>query len=213
MQKAVKMRFRADVKPCTRHGQPVKTFGNLLHSLGREDTSKCIMSSPSPTHSGQRASRIKLTDSTPAVLRFKDGRNTSGKLQVVSVTGGLLSLQRAVHQGATAKLMFLTRKGPVLGAAEMLPPMSSTLQPFRFIALDKDNHRRLHQTVQAELGNAGDATAAAGNCVPEEDWIRKYRAAVTEGGKPEKKLIKMLFGAFTLGAAVFGAKYFFHSKQ
>ena len=236
------------------------------------------MSSPTITHSGRRASRIKLTDATPAVLRFKDGRNTSGRLQVVSVTGGLLSLQRAVHQGSTAKLMFLTRKGAVLGAAEMLPPVSSTLQPFRFIALDRENHRRLHQTVQAELGEAGErtgrtaapggtqisrgasgqydtrgpsfsdtpvmgsrlaqvspgmatessasaagtvsatrsdagSTSATNQAVPEEAWIRKYRAAVTDGAKPEKKLTKMLFGVFTLGAALFGAKYFFHSNR
>src|SRR5436853_2659670 len=98
------------------------------------------MTSPSSTQL-TRPSRMKLAEPTPTVLRFKDGRNTSGKLQIVSVSGGLLLLPKPVNQGLMAKLMFLTQKGPVLGAAEMLQPLASSLQAFRFVALDKDNNR------------------------------------------------------------------------
>jgi hypothetical protein len=152
---------------------------------------------------------MKLAQPTPTVLRFKDGQNTSGNLQVVSVSGGLLCLRKPIHQGAVAKLMFLTQKGPVLGAAEMLQPLSSSLQPFRFVALDKDNHRRLHQSVQAAVGNGGDSSEA----LPEEDWIRKYRAAVSEKQKPPKKIYKLLFGAMTLLTMLTGAAYFRHSQR
>ena len=152
---------------------------------------------------------MKLAEPTPTVLRFKDGRNTSGKLQVVSVSGGLLLLPKPVNQGLMVKLMFLTQKGPVLGAAEMLQPLSSSLQPFRFVALDKDNHRRLHQTVQAALGNGAGPNDGA----PEEDWIRKYRAAVNERCKPQNKIFKMLFGAITLVTMLTGAAYFRHNHR
>ena len=39
--------------------------------------------------------------------------------------------------------MFLTQNGPVLGAAEMLSPVSWTQQPFRFVALAYVDQRRL----------------------------------------------------------------------
>lgn len=51
--------------------------------------------------------------------------------------------------------MFLTGAGMVLGAAEMLTPLSGTLQPFRFVALKHDDQDRLKALVQAhiDLGN------------------------------------------------------------
>jgi hypothetical protein len=83
------------------------------------------------------------------VLRLKDGRRVSGRLKVVSLTGGLLSVAHPVDTGCNAKLMFLTGTGMVLGAAEMLSPVSWTLQPFRFIALDHDDQDRLKAVIQA----------------------------------------------------------------
>ena len=59
----------------------------------------------------------------------------TGSLEVFSSTGGLLSLQKPLIRGTRIKVMFLTQSGPVLGAAEMLSPVSWTQQPFRFVAL------------------------------------------------------------------------------
>ena len=59
-------------------------------------------------HARQRAPRVKFAESTPVVLRSPDGKRSSGKLQVVSVTGGLLNLARPLSQGSMLKLMFLT---------------------------------------------------------------------------------------------------------
>jgi len=41
------------------------------------------------------------------------------------VNGGLLSLPSPIDQGSQVKLMFLTHTGAVLGAAEMLSPVTS----------------------------------------------------------------------------------------
>jgi hypothetical protein len=106
----------------------------------------------SPTHS--RPPRAKLADSTPVVLRFKDGTRSSAKLQLVSVTGGLLNVPRPSTQGAVVKLMFLTRKGPVLGAAEMLAPLCWDQQPFRFVSMYDDDHSRLHAAIHASVQQA-----------------------------------------------------------
>ena len=83
----------------------------------------------------RRPTRLCFSNTTPAVLRCADGRSVASKLQVVSVTGGLLSVPKPVNQGALVKLMFVTQTGPVLGSAEMLTPISYTQQPFRFVAL------------------------------------------------------------------------------
>jgi len=67
------------------------------------------------------------------------------------VTGGLLQLPRSLGNGAFVELAFQTQSGPVHGMAEILSPMRKTtdgvLQPFRFIALEDDDHRRLRTSL------------------------------------------------------------------
>jgi hypothetical protein len=134
---------------------------------------------------------VHLDDATPAVLRFQDGQRTSGELHVVSLTGGLLSLPNPVVQGSQVKLMFLTRTGSVLGGAEMLSPVSSDLQPFRFISLAAADQRRLGATIQASLEQAS-----------EQRWIEKFRAASAQRHRPWKQLLRLTIAA--VGPAVLG---------
>ncbi len=96
----------------------------------------------------RRAPRARFTETTPAVLRLQNGGRISGKLQVVSITGGLLSLTERLNQGSQVKLMFVTQSGPVLGAAEMLHPIASGAQPFKFTTLLQDDRRRLQAAIQ-----------------------------------------------------------------
>ncbi len=49
------------------------------------------------------------------------------------------------------KLMFLTGKGSVLGAAEMLSPINWHLQPFKFVGLHIEDERRLRSAIQSSL--------------------------------------------------------------
>src|SRR5690348_6138849 len=105
-----------------------------------------------PQHNAQRrAERVRLDESIPAVVRFNDGNRASGRLKVVSLTGGLLSLPRPVRQGSVGKLMFLTPAGSVLGSAEMLTPMSWELQPFKFVGFSSDDHGRLETAIHSYL--------------------------------------------------------------
>jgi hypothetical protein len=99
----------------------------------------------------RRAPRTSFAETTPAVLRCQDGRRVPGKLQVISVTGGLLCLPDPLDQGSQVKLMFLIHGGSVLGAAEMLSPVSQKLQPFKFVRLYDDDHRRLQAAIQSSL--------------------------------------------------------------
>lgn len=101
------------------------------------------------TQAHSRPPRLHLAHTTPAVLRFQNGRRMRGKLQVISVTGGLLNLSSLLERGARVKLMFLTDAGTVLGTAEMLPSVSDSLQPFRFVAIDEHHERRLRVVIQS----------------------------------------------------------------
>jgi hypothetical protein len=109
---------------------------------------------PQP-HPQQRALRVQLGGSVPALVHLEDGQRAKAKLQTVSITGGLLRLTRALEQGDFVEVAFQTQSGPVRGMAEMLTPVRGTegaLQPFRFIALGDDDHRVLRMIVDA----AGD---------------------------------------------------------
>ena len=139
--------------------------------------------------SGTRAPRVRFADSTPAVLRFQDGRRATGQLQIVSLTGGLLSVPKPLDRGSRVKVMFLTDKGPVLGAAEMLAPVTWGQQPFRFITLGDGDRRILGSAIQSSLHQAPS----------QEEWIEKYRAAaLADHEAPRRPLLRMIFGALTL---------------
>jgi len=105
---------------------------------------------PQP-HPSRRAARIQLGSSVLAAIRLEDGRRTKAQLQSVSVTGGLLHVPQALAHGCFVELAFQTQSGPVHGMAEILGSMRRTndgvLQPFRFVALEDDDHRRLRSSV------------------------------------------------------------------
>ena len=105
---------------------------------------------PQP-HPSRRAARVQLGDSVLAAIRLEDGRRTKGKLQTISVTGGLLHLAHSLGQGDFVEVAFQTQQGPVHGMAEILTPTrkltDGVLQPFRFVALEDDDHRRLRTSL------------------------------------------------------------------
>ena len=109
------------------------------------------MTQPWQTEAHSRPARLNLVRSTTAVLRFTSGHQVHGKLQVISVTGGLLCLSSPLNQGSAVKLMFRAETGLVLGTAEMLVPISRTLQPFRFVAIGEDDRRRLNDAIQSSV--------------------------------------------------------------
>ena len=115
---------------------------------------------PQP-HPTRRAARVQLGDSVLAAIRLEDGRRAKAKLQTISATGGLLNLDHSLGQGDFVEVAFQTQSGPVHGMAEILSPMRKTtdgvLQPFRFVAIEDDDHRRLrssldHVTDRGSLG-------------------------------------------------------------
>jgi len=126
-------------------------FGNLSISQKNIDTQ--FMPYAPQTEFRERAQRVGFQEKTPVVVRFPGGVRCSAQLQVVSVTGGLLCLQRPVQPGAVGKLMFLTNKGAIVGDAQMLTPIAWDRQPFKFTTLREDDHYRLQTVIKRKLSS------------------------------------------------------------
>lgn len=101
----------------------------------------------------ERAQRVGFVEKTPVVVRFPGGVRCSAQLQVISVTGGLLCLQRPVQPGAVGKLMFLTNKGCIAGEAQMLTPVAWDRQPFKFTTLPEQDHYRLQTIIKRQISS------------------------------------------------------------
>jgi hypothetical protein len=69
----------------------------------------------------------------------------------------------------------------------MLDPITRTQQPFRFVNLRVEDLCRLQTTIQSALYPRN-----------EEEWILKYRAALSAAEPPRRKLSPILVGALTL---------------
>ncbi len=140
-----------------------------------------------------RLPRAHLEGLNPAVLRFPNGQTAGANLKVISQSGGLLSLPQPVVQGSQVKLIFLTGAGAVLGGAEMLPPVTKELQPFRFVSLAADDHRRLGALVGPRPAEKE----------PELAWIEKLRAASAQQNAPRRWRLKAaeVVGMLMIGLA------------
>jgi hypothetical protein len=103
---------------------------------------------------GKRCQRLQLAEAIPIVLRRPDGNRVAGKLQCVSVTGGLVVPASLLPPGSTVRLIFVTPKGPITGTAEMLTPVSWTEQPFRFAAIQDSDKHRLRAVIDMVYGDA-----------------------------------------------------------
>lgn len=133
-----------------------------------------------------RGARFRLTDTTPAILQFQNGRRMAGELHVISLQGGLLLLPESVQRGSIVELMFHTPKGPVLGTAEMLRPITDAQQPFRFVAMPELDQRTLRAAFQSSVYRNTDQEerfeelrATVANWNPHPRWrLRVFRLGI-----------------------------------
>jgi hypothetical protein len=158
------------------------------------------MSSSPQSRPPWRCPRAHLDGNNPIVLRFPNGQRIGANLQVISVTGGLLSLSKSVDQGSRVRLMFLTEAGSVLAGAEMLPPVSDRLQPFSFISLPADDQRHVGAFIGEWSQNKSELA-----------WIEKLRAASAQHNEPAFWRFKFagVIGLLTIGLAI-AAAYLLH---
>jgi len=118
-----------------------------------------------PQNANQRSARVELNGSIAAAVLAQGGQKAGAKLQSISINGGLLQLQHVLSPGDFVEIAFHSRSGPIHGMAEMLPPtrkfQSICFQPFRFIALADEDHRRLRMALDSALDRGFLSEASA----------------------------------------------------
>jgi hypothetical protein len=182
---------------------PDMPFRNLLWAVTPVHTVGRTMNALPQLQTSPRPPRLHFQQgSTPAVVRRQDGESISAELQVVSLTGGLLSLARPLAKGSNVKVMFVTSAGSVLGGAQMLSPVTNTLQPFRFLTLAQRDRRALEAVIPVSVYQ--DITEPA--------WMKKLRAASDCRYEPPPPWrSKIAVGAAALIAlGLMGGMYFRH---
>lgn len=100
-----------------------------------------------------RAQRFTLGGSVLVAIRRESTQPIRGKLQKLSVTGGLLMLAKPLGQGDFVEVAFRTSTGAVHGIAEILQlrreSTAGCLQPFRFLAMEDEDHVRLQMALES----------------------------------------------------------------
>ena len=115
------------------------------------------MPSTAITQKGQRGTRVKLGGSILALVLLENGRQIRGRMNQLSVNGGLLSLESPVDEGIRVTVVFHLGNTSIRSRAQMLFPMWATkgcLQPFRFLELPDADVASLNREL-AKLVSAG----------------------------------------------------------
>jgi hypothetical protein len=109
----------------------------------------------SPARDEGRPFRVKLRGSVLALVRLPNRREVRGKLHQLSVTGGLVNLEKTLDEKLEVELIFHLGQTTIREKAQMMFPMWATqgwLQPFRFVDLPEahrdDLEKNLLQLVQ-----------------------------------------------------------------
>jgi len=91
-------------------------------------------------------------------IRSESSGTVRAKLHLLSATGGLILLAKPLESGDFVQVTFQTSQGVVRGMAEIMQPTrkstSACLQPFRFVALDDEDHTRLRMAMESALDTA-----------------------------------------------------------
>ncbi|MFY9743797.1 MAG: hypothetical protein WA252_14675 [Candidatus Sulfotelmatobacter sp.] len=108
--------------------------------------------SPQPAQQQDRPFRVKLRGSVLTLIRLPNQRQLRGKLHQLSVTGGLMNVEKPLDEKLKVELIFHLGEATIRETAEMLFPMWATqgwLQPFRFLDLPEASKNALEKNLQS----------------------------------------------------------------
>jgi hypothetical protein len=109
---------------------------------------------PAITQKGQRGARVKLGGSILAMVLLENGRQIRGRMNQLSVNGGLVSLEQPLDESIRVTVVFHIGVTSVRCRAQMLFPMWATqgcLQPFRFLELNDASRASLHRELESRV--------------------------------------------------------------
>jgi hypothetical protein len=106
-----------------------------------------------------RALRVKLRGSILNLVLLENGRQIRGRMNQLSVRGGLISLERPLDEAISVTVLFHIGTTSIRCGAQMMFPMWATqgcLQPFRFLDLSEESRSNLNRELEG-LVRAGAA--------------------------------------------------------
>ena len=106
---------------------------------------------PAITQKGQRGTRVKLGGSILALVLLENGRQIRGRMNQVSVNGGLLSIEHPLDEGIRVTVLFHLGCTSIRCRAQMMFPMWATqgcLQPFRFLDLPEPSRAKPNRELE-----------------------------------------------------------------
>lgn len=101
-------------------------------------------------HLPDRPFRVKLRGSVLSLIRLPNQREVRGKLHQLSVTGGLVNVEKPLDEKLKVEVVFHIGDATLREKAEMLFPMWATqgwLQPFRFLELPETSRSALERNL------------------------------------------------------------------
>src|SRR5208283_4722507 len=110
-----------------------------------------------PTNTTQRCrrgSRVKLGGSILALVLLENGRQIRGRMNQLSVNGGLVSLEHPLDEGIRVTVLFHLGITSIRCRAQMLFPMWATqgcLHPFRFLELPEAGRAGLNRELESRV--------------------------------------------------------------
>ena len=140
-------------------GNQICDYHSCGHSLGLStalrasgDIVSCMTYFPQP-NPAKRARRVRLPGSLAIAIKTKGRQPVQAILHEISLTGGLLVLSKALEEGDFMEVSFQTDHGVVRGMVELLSARSKSksgcLQPFRFVAIEDEDHTKLRMTLES----------------------------------------------------------------
>lgn len=110
-----------------------------------------------------RPFRAKLRGSVLVLLRLPNRRDVRAAIHQLSVTGGVVHLEKPLDEKLEVELIFHLNETTIRGKAQMLFPMWATqgwMQPFRFVDLSDTNRETLDASLKSLIGETAKAAAA-----------------------------------------------------
>lgn len=114
-----------------------------------------------------RPVRVKLGGTVLALVRLENGRQVRAKLHQISISGGLLHMEKPLDEGIAIEVIFHLSGKTVRSSAHALFPMWATqgyLQPFEFQNLAEKERDQLQADIDSLL-QASTATVVAPDAV------------------------------------------------
>ena len=110
-----------------------------------------------------RPFRVKLRGSVLVLLRLPNRRDVRAAIHQLSVTGGVVHLEKPLDEKLEVELIFHLSGATIREKAQMLFPMWATqgwMQPFRFVELSGAGRETLDTNLKSLIGETAKSAAA-----------------------------------------------------